>query len=58
MPERRQKNENEKSDNRSFGNGFHTVIYLAFGLGGEPSAVSMGGCRHRRWCGNFRGCTD
>jgi hypothetical protein len=57
MPERRQENEKEKFDNRFFGNGFHPVIYLAFGLGGDPSAVSMGGYRHRRWCSDSGWCT-
>jgi len=33
MPERRQENEKEKFDNCFFSNGFHAVIYLAFGLG-------------------------
>ena len=56
--ERRQENENEKSDYDSFGNDFHAVIYFAFGLGREPSTVSMGGSRHRRWGGDFRWCTD
>ena len=58
MPERRQKNEKEKFDNGSFGNGFHAVIYLAFGLGREPSAASMGGGCHRRGCGGSGWCTD
>jgi len=48
------KNEKEKFNHYYYRVAFFADIYLAFGLGGKPPAISMEGCCHRRWSSDCR----
>jgi hypothetical protein len=48
------KNEKKKFDHYNYGIGFYADFCLAFSLGGESPAISMGGRCYRRWSGYCR----